>query len=382
MDELKLPEKFSEYAEARRNGFLKAKAVKESGQKLAGIFCTYTPLELLDAAGMHAVSLCGTSNETVADGETYLPKNLCPLIKSSYGFAVSDKCPYTYFADLIVGESTCDGKKKMYELLGKLKQTYILQLPQSVDREYSLDVWTQEMRRFRAYLEEFIQESISDEALRKAVVLRNRYRAARCRLLELQKLNPAPLSGLLLHKTIEGTQFSFNVEQSITDMNTMADQIESEYRPDPQAPKKKRILVTGCPIGGVVEKLVAAIEENGGQVVCLENCGGIKPSRIRIDPDAPDILEAIAAGYLEIGCSIMSPNLRRETMLRQLAEEFQVDGVVDVILQACHTYNIETYNIRNLCRELDLPYMSVETDYSVADKGQMNTRLAAFIEML
>lgn len=110
------------------------KAAKEAGYKVAGFFCTFTPLEVLDAAGLLCVSLCGMSNETIPAAETVLPKNLCPLIKSSYGFAITDTCPYTYWADLIVGETTCDGKKKMYDLLGQRKPMYILQLPQGIDR--------------------------------------------------------------------------------------------------------------------------------------------------------------------------------------------------------------------------------------------------------
>ena len=130
-----LPEQFSEFGEARQKGFLAVKDVKEQGGRVAGVFCTFTPYEILDAAGFLPVSLCGMSDEVIPAAEAHLPKNLCPLIKSSYGFAVSQKCPYTYFADLIVGETTCDGKKKMYELLGKLKKTYILHLPQGDDPE-------------------------------------------------------------------------------------------------------------------------------------------------------------------------------------------------------------------------------------------------------
>ena len=134
MEEWKLPERFEAYAEGRKAGFLKMKAAKEAGYKVAGFFCTFTPLEVLDAAGLLCVSLCGMSNETIPAAETVLPKNLCPLIKSSYGFAITDTCPYTYWADLIVGETTCDGKKKMYDLLGQRKPMYILQLPQGIDR--------------------------------------------------------------------------------------------------------------------------------------------------------------------------------------------------------------------------------------------------------
>ena len=155
MEELKLPERFEEYSEGRKAGFLRMKAAKESGRKVAGYFCTYTPLEVLDAAGMLSVSLCGMSNETIPAAETVLPKNLCPLIKSSYGFAITDKCPYTYWSDLIVGETTCDGKKKMYDLLGQRKRMYVLQIPQGIDRTYSRQLWISEVRRFIDFISSF-----------------------------------------------------------------------------------------------------------------------------------------------------------------------------------------------------------------------------------
>lgn len=135
--ELSLPETFEAYSDARKAGFLKVKTAKEGGRRVAGTFCTFTPLEILDAAGMLAVSLCGMSAETIPAAEVDLPRNLCPLIKSSYGFYVSDKCPYTYFSDLIVGETTCDGKKKMYELMARGKELFLLHLPQGVDLPYA-----------------------------------------------------------------------------------------------------------------------------------------------------------------------------------------------------------------------------------------------------
>ena len=55
-----LPAKFEEFSEARRQGFLRVKQVKENGGKVAGIFCTFTPTEILDAAGFISVSLCGS----------------------------------------------------------------------------------------------------------------------------------------------------------------------------------------------------------------------------------------------------------------------------------------------------------------------------------
>lgn len=382
--ENKLPASFEAFAEARKNGFIKAKKVKDEGGKIAGTFCTFAPLEVLDAAGVYSVILCGMSDETIPDAEVDLPKNLCPLIKSSYGFAVSDKCPYTYFSDILIGETTCDGKKKMYELLNEIKEMYVMQIPQGIDRSYALDMWRNEMRLFIKAMEERFQVEITDEKLRDAADYRNRLRKAKCKLMELQKLDPPPMGGFELYKFLESTGFQFDWEGIITTINEYIEKIEGEYQAGRRREYqgRKRILVTGCPAGGIIEKLTKAVEENGGVVVCFENCGGIKPMRLQVDTQAEHIADAIADQYMDIGCSVMSPNLRRMEMLPALLEEFKVDGVIDIALQACHPYRVEQRNIKALCDELNMPYMASETDYSQTDTGQINTRIAAFIEML
>jgi len=166
-------------------------------------------------------------------------------------------------------------------------------------------------------------------------------------------------------------------------VNAIADRVEKEYAEGKMLEKKPRILVTGCPIGGATEKVIKAIEDNGGVVVTFENCGGAKSVDRLVEEDAEDIYEAIAKRYLSIGCSVMTPNPNRIELLGRLIDEYQVDGVVEMILQACHTYNVESLGIRRFVNdEKHKPYISVETDYSQADIGQLNTRIAAFIEML
>jgi len=375
-----LPQQFETFSEARRNGFLRVKTLKESGGKVAGIFCTFTPVEILDAAGFTAVSLCGMSDETIPAAETHLPKNLCPLIKSSYGFAVSDKCPYTYFSDLIVGETTCDGKKKMYELLNKIRPTYVLHLPQGLDGE-ALRGWTAELHRFISYLEETFSVKITDEALREAARIRNRERQARLDLMELQKNDPPLMDGLGLYTTLEGAGFLFNADERISRMKELRASVKNTDR-SADFKGAKRILITGCPIGGVLQKTVKTIEEHGGVVVAFENCSGIKAACQMVDAEADDIVGAIAARYLDIGCSVMSPNTKRMELIARLAEEYRIDGIVEVDLQACTPYTVEAYSVQKLSKDLGIPYISIETDYSKNDAGQLATRMEAFIEIL
>ncbi len=382
--ENKLPEKFDEFVEARKQGFMAAKEFKENGGKLAGILCSYTPVEILSAAGIATVSLCGTSNETVPDAEKVLPKNLCPLIKSTYGFAYSEKCPYTYFSDIIIGETTCDGKKKMYELLNELKETYVLHLPQGQRRPYSKEVWYQEVKMLKERLEEKFGIEITDEALREAVKKRNSLRKAITEMYELQANVPPAMKGTQMMLTMMSGSFKFDQDEYIEGVRKLVEKAKADYAAGKStvSVNDKRILLTGCPTGGVIQKVGMVIENNGGVIVCLDDCSGERTSRMLVDEDAEDILRAIADRYLEINCSIMTTNEGRLENTKAMIEKYKVDGVIEVVLQACHTFNVESANMARMAEEMGIPYMKLETDYSTADNGQLETRISAFMEML
>jgi benzoyl-CoA reductase/2-hydroxyglutaryl-CoA dehydratase subunit BcrC/BadD/HgdB len=377
-----LPEIFDDFAEARRNSFIKAKELKDQNIPLVGVFCTYMPQELPLAMGASVVSLCSTSDETISEAEKDLPRNLCPLIKSSYGFAKTDKCPFFYFSDLVVGETTCDGKKKMYEYLSEFKPVHVMELPNSQSEE-GLKLWKKEVIKFKEVLEKQFETTISDEKVKEAIKLKNEERKALKAFYSLGKLDPPALLGQDMFKVLYGTTFKFNKEEIPMEIYALTEKIKSDYEVEKKYEKKPRILITGCPIGGATEKVIKAIEDNGAHVVAFENCTGAKAIDELVDENNPDIYEAIARKYLNIGCSCMTPNPNRINLLNRMIDEYKVDAVVDVVLQACHTYNVETLQIKRFVNNnKNIPYISIETDYSTADIGQLNTRMTAFIEML
>ena len=161
-------EVFEEFAEQRQKSFLAMKGLKDQGVPVVGAYCTYFPAEIARAMGAVTVGLCSVSDETIPDAEKDLPKNLCPLIKSSYGFAKTDKCPFFYFSDVVVGETTCDGKKKMYEYMSDFKDVFVMELP-NTQSEMALKLWKSELIRFKEYLEKKFDVEITDEAVLEAV---------------------------------------------------------------------------------------------------------------------------------------------------------------------------------------------------------------------
>lgn len=383
MPEFKLPENFESYPEARKKAFLTMKELKEQGRRIVGVFCTFTPWELILAADAVAVVLCGIGDDNIPAAEVRLPKNLCPLIKASYGAAVTDKCPFFYFSDMVLAETTCDGKKKMYELMGELKHCHIMQLPPGRYGKGALEFWKQEVISVKEDLEQFYGITITEQKIRDAIHLRNRERKAVLDFFEVARLKPSPITGYEIMTVISSNEFSPDLEEKIAYLEKRTAELKNLYEREYKGkPSRPRILITGCPVTGVMDKVIKRIEEMGADVVGYENCCGPREKKDPID-ETKDPITAIAEKYLRVNCSVMSPNPGRLEALGTQIDEYQVDGVVEVLLQACHTFAIESDAVKTfVTREKNIPYLALTTDYSTADQGQIDTRLNAFIEML
>ena len=379
---LRLPENFESFPEARKSGFMKMKAHKDSGGKIVGTYCSFIPTELIMAAGAIPVTLCATSEEPIAAAQEHLPSNLCPLIKASYGFALTDTCPYFYFSDFIVGETTCDGKKKMFELMNDIKDTYVMQLPSSRD-EVALTMWEAEIKKFWKKLEDFYGVTITEEDVKKAILQKNAERDLVLEYLDLGKLNPSPISGYELGTKLDTLSFIPSMEERCKQLRERIDEVKADWEANykGKVSRKPRILITGCPNGGVRDKTIKVLEELGADVVAFDTCNSNREKIEKVDTTLP-VTEALAKKYLNINCSVMSPNTNRLKFISDMIDDYQVDGVLEIILQACHTFSIESYNVKKSVLAKKIPYLKVETDYSKADAGQINTRLEAFLETI
>jgi len=348
---------------------------KSQGRPLVGIMCEYTPRELILAAGAVPVCLCGGSEEMIPQAEQDLPVGLCPLIKSTYGYHLTDSNPFLRMADLVVAETTCDGKKKMYELMAQLRPMYVLELPQKSEDSDARIHWLAEIRKFKSVLEERLVCQITDASLRKAIGVMNRERALRRRLAEEMKQSSPRMTGrqLLDYKSIIS-----GIEEDLLEYERLLDSMEANR--ESNAPI--RVLLTGVPTVHGAEKVVDLIEQAGASVVCMETCTGIKPIWDDVDENWPDPLEAIAEKYFHLPCSVMTPNQRRIDLLDRLSEDYSVHCIIDLVWQGCMTYDIESHRIRHLARRKGLGYLKIVTDYSSSDTGRIMTRIEALLETI
>jgi benzoyl-CoA reductase/2-hydroxyglutaryl-CoA dehydratase subunit BcrC/BadD/HgdB len=354
-----------------------AQEQREAGRPIVGILCEYTPREIILAAGGVPVCLCGGSAETIPDAEKHLPVNLCPLIKSTYGYHQQGTNPFLEMASLIVGETTCDGKKKMYELLSERRPMFVLELPQKQNDPDALFHWVCELRKFKHAIEELFNVEICDARLREAIALMNRERAYQRALAALMKGGNPPITGRQL----------LSMRSSICCMPGDFAQYEKALamftgKSGPAARGDAvRVLITGVPMAHGAERVLEVIENSGGLAVCMENCSGLKPVIEDVDEAAPDSIQAIAEKYFHLPCSVMTKNDARMVSLRTLAAEYHAECIVELVWRGCLTYDVESYFVKRLAEEeLGIPYLRIEADYSMSDSARIKVRCEALFE--
>ncbi|MGQ9703002.1 MAG: double-cubane-cluster-containing anaerobic reductase [Actinomycetota bacterium] len=352
---------------------------------VVGTFCAYVPEELVIAAGGICVGLCAGAQVAEEAAEQYLPRNLCALIKSSLGFKLAKVCPYIESCDLLVGKTTCDGKKKYYEILDQFQPVHIMELPQRKD-EADRVLWRSEVRRLAGRLEELAGRKITPESLREAIRVVNEKRRALLRLAELRKSDPPVISGrdaLLINQIA----FYDDPVRLAEKVNALCDELEERkakwtfiggaHRP--------RILLSGCPMAIPNWKVATIIETSGAVVAMDEMCTGIRYFRHLVSEEATDLegmLDAIADRYLQIDCAVFTPNQERIEHIKELVDDYDIDAVVYYALQFCDPYTVEAFRVRQELEKAGVPFLYLETDYSTEDVGQLTTRIQALIEML
>ncbi len=356
-----------------------------NGGKVVATYCVFVPEEIVWAADAIPVGLCAGTQFSVPIAEETLPRNTCALIKSSFGFKLGRTCPYVQSSHLIVGETTCDGKKKMFEILAQYHPVYVMEVPNK-KTQLSRELWAGEVFAFKEVIEKLTGNEVTADKLTRATKQVNERRRALQRLYNLRKARPVPISG---KDALLVTQVAFydDVARCIQQVNALCDEVESRVANGKGVfpADTPRILISGSPMAIPNWKLHHILESAGAVVVCEESCIGTRFFTDLVPENGGTVeeqLRAIAKRYMQIHCACFTPNDERLDDIVRLAKEYQVDGVVHYNLQFCHTYANEAVRVERVLEKEGIPILRIETDYSDEDVGQLRTRVDAFLEMI
>lgn len=359
---------------------------RAQGRKVIGSFCVFVPEELVLAVDGILVGLCAGAEFGFDEAEKLLPRTTCALIKSFFGFKLGKVCPYIESSDMVVGETTCDGKKKAYEIFRGLQPNlYVMEVPQ-MKRAENQALLKSEYMRFKAELENLSGVTIDAARLRRGIATVNAKRKALHRLARLRAADPAPISGLdaLLINQVAFYDDPLRFTESV---NKVCDELENRIENGEGVAQEgaPRILISGCPMAVPNWKLPAIIEGSGAVIVGEESCVGERGERNLTDDSAIDIdglIDGIVDRYFQVDCAIYTPNPDRMEHIEEMARAYTADGVIHYSLSFCTPYMIESYPVEKRLRELRIPVMRIETDYSQEDVGQLKTRVETFVEMI
>ncbi|MEW6261410.1 MAG: double-cubane-cluster-containing anaerobic reductase [Thermodesulfobacteriota bacterium] len=358
---------------------------KAAGRKVVGTFCIFVPEEITLAADAIQVGLCAGAEIGKEAAEQVLPRNTCALIKSFVGFKLARLCPYIESCDLVVGETTCDGKKKAYEIFQEYAPLYVMEIPQMKSPADKALLKT-EFMRYLQKMESLSGKPISADKLRAAIQTVNNRRKVLQRLDNLRKAVPSPISGrdaLLIHQI----SFYDDPVRFTQQISALCDELERRIADQKGvAPEStKRVLLSGCPMAVPNWKLPFVIESSGAVIVGEESCIGDRNIRDLVDESGTtveELVDNLVDRYFRIDCAVFTPNSERLDRIVDMAKEMKVDGVIHYGLMFCQPYAMEAHKVGKRLERDGIPLLSIETDYSMEDIGQLKTRVEAFIEML
>ncbi len=359
---------------------------KAEGRIVVGSYCVFVPEELILAVDGVSVGLCAGAEFNFEGAEEVVPRTLCPLIKSAFGFKRGLVCPYLEASDIVVGENTCDGKKKSYEVLGPMvKDLHIMDLPQMKSGP-GRALLKEEYARFVTRLEEKSGRKVTVESLKQGIATVNAKRQAVKRLAELRKADPAPISGLdaLLVNQI----FFYDDPARFTaSVNALCDELEERVKKGEGVLPKgtPRLVISGCPMAVPNWKVPFIVETSGAVIVAEESCVGERGTRWLTETQGstlPEMLDAITERYFNIDCAVFTPNPSRVDHVGDMFGRYGARGVIHYSLQFCQPYLVESGPVEAALEGSGIPVLRLETDYSQEDMGQLKTRIEAFVERI
>jgi benzoyl-CoA reductase/2-hydroxyglutaryl-CoA dehydratase subunit BcrC/BadD/HgdB len=350
--------------------------VSDGGKPVAGYFCSYTPVEILTAAGLQPYRIVPGPGRAITRADTYIDRNFCPYVRTCLGEALDGQ--YEFLSGLVMVNS-CDAMRRLYDVwrynIGG-GFVHLLDLPR-IDSESSIDYFLECLVRLKGEIESHYRVDISDEKLAAAIDERNRSRSLLKELYLLNLERGQPLSGTQVNSVVRASTV-LPREGFITVLERLLEEIGGTGKKT--GVEGPRLMVTGS----VLENphILGLIEQCGARVVVDDLCTGTRQFWLTVEAGNRP-LDALARHYLRrVTCPRMKDAGRRFDHVFQLIDEFSVKGVIFYTMKFCDPFLYDVPVLRERLAGRGIPSLALEGDYTPGTLGRVKTRIEAFIEML
>ncbi|MFO7710120.1 MAG: 2-hydroxyacyl-CoA dehydratase family protein [Desulfobacterales bacterium] len=349
---------------------------KKTGGKVVGHFCSYTPQELIVAAGALPYRILSSGADIIhADG--HLQAYCCGLVRGGLEDALSGRLD---FLDGAVFPHTCDSIQRLSDIwrLNAGFDFHIdIVLPVKLDTGSAAEYMAAVLQRFRADLERGVGVAISDPMVQAAIRTCNRVRRSLARLYAVRRDCPQAISGSDLHAVLKAAL--------VMDRAELAGALEALIAALPAAPpgrpSGKRLVLSGglCSMPDIYP----VVEASGGRVVWDDFCTGSRYFEGEVDETQPPIRALTERYRTRVVCPAKHAGIdsRGRYLLEKVAEH-RADGVIFLLLKFCDPHAFDYPYMKAMLDQAGIPSLLFEIEDQVSSEGQLRTRCEAFMEML
>jgi benzoyl-CoA reductase/2-hydroxyglutaryl-CoA dehydratase subunit BcrC/BadD/HgdB len=346
----------------------------QSGGAIVGYFCLYTPPELLSAVGAIPIrlALCGT-HEAESAGERHMRPDTCAFCKAAIG-GRDEIDPWARVVTHIAQPSTCD---EMRRASGVWESDHgiphlAFAFPRTWEGDAPLQLLTSELRWVAGELSRITGRPLTDDNLAQEIRVWNEVRSALARVHEARRQG-----GIVGRDMLELVSYTFTLppDRVLPVLRELADGAKEDPEPTP----RPRIMLMGSALARGDYRVLDMIEDAGARVATDTVCTGTRWFADRI-AEQGDPFDALCRMYLRRAfCAFRRPNTPFIDDAKAEVGRSRIDGIVYKTLQFCDSWGHEVERVR---KQLDLPLLHIQSNYSPSDIAQLRTRIQAFVEML
>lgn len=344
-----------EFEEARRNAYISAITLKGQGKIVAGIFGKNIPREILWALEITPVNVYSIDGSNICESEGFIDSGRCSLVKASYGYTVTERCPLIYSSDIIISNNACPHKTSMISKLSGFKESYIIEDYKEVEKQAA------EYKKFAEYLENKFNKRLNKQALHSVIQKTNKINTMTKKIMEMYMSGEYPISVYDLHSIIYGSQFFLDLDERYAKLSQMSDALENlRIEKTPMEKNNiKKVFITGAPLAGLTQEILKplSIMKNIFVVLSQSLCEGENYQPIN-EGENP---------YLNLA----EKYIRDDDEMNEFLRGNDTGAIIDVKLSGCDVLQITEMNTL-------LPSLSLTVDYDY-DIEKINKALHFFI---
>ena len=351
---------------------------KAAGGKVVGYFCSHVPVEVMTAAGVLPFRMRGTGSTGTELADASFSSINCSFPKHTFNQALRGEFD---FLDGLICISSCDHVRRIYDnWKQQLSTPYltVMSLPKKIG-EAQVDWYYEEINILREGLGKFLGVEITDDRLRDAIKQVNETRSLQRQMYELRKRERPPISGaealavMVAGSSLPRERYNDLLRTLLADLENV--QGKSGYR--------ARLMIVGSELDD--PEYLQVIEDQGGLVVTDSICFGTRTMWVDCSETEPDPVRALARYYIQERPSCPRMNgaqPARAAFVQDMVKEFAVDGVIGERMLFCDFWCAEHYMNKADLKEAGIPFIQIDREYILSGKGQLQTRIQAFLETM